>query len=78
MSIYVNCPNCGQRPIEEFTYGEVPTIPEVLHDPAERDIDRAFMHTNPEGPQTERWFHVFGCRRWCTVRRDTRTDEFLQ
>lgn len=78
MSIYINCPNCGPRPVEEFTYGEVPTIPGTIVDPEMRDIDRGFMHTNPEGPQTERWFHAFGCRRWCTVRRDTRTDEFLE
>ena len=25
----------------------------------------------------ERWFHAAGCRRWLTLRRDTRTDEVL-
>ena len=29
------------------------------------------------GPSTERWFHHAGCRRWLTLRRDTRTDEIL-
>ena len=78
MSILIPCPNCGPRPIEEFAYGEIPTVPDSILDSDARDVDRAFMHTNPEGPQTERWFHVFGCRRWCTVRRDTRTDQLLE
>ena len=43
-----------------------------------RDLDRAFMHENAEGPTTERWFHASGCRRWVTVRRDTTTDEVLE
>jgi sarcosine oxidase subunit delta len=78
MSLRINCPNCGSRPIEEYIYGEVPVVPEALSDPDERDLDRAFMRNNPEGPQTERWFHVYGCRRWLTVKRDTRTDEVLE
>ena len=36
-----------------------------------------FLLTNPEGPVVERWFHAQGCRRWVTVRRDTRTDAIL-
>jgi heterotetrameric sarcosine oxidase delta subunit len=77
MSIQIVCPTCGQRPIEEFVYGEIPTTPDEITDVDARDLDRAFMRANPEGPQTERWFHVFGCRRWVTVRRDTRTDVVL-
>jgi sarcosine oxidase subunit delta len=77
MSIVLPCPNCGPRPIEEFEYGETPVVPESITNADERDLDRAFMRNNPEGPQTERWFHTFGCRRWLTLRRDTRTDEVL-
>jgi sarcosine oxidase subunit delta len=77
MSIQITCPTCGRRPIEEFVYGEIPVVPESIVDADERDLDRAFMRANPEGPQTERWFHLYGCRRWLTVRRDTRTDELL-
>ena len=77
MSIQIDCPNCGRRPIEEFLYGEVPVVPESIVDPAERNLDRSFMMSNPEGPAVERWFHVYGCRRWLTVRRDTRTDRIL-
>ena len=35
------------------------------------------MLDNADGPTTERWFHEAGCRRWHTIRRDTRTDEIL-
>ncbi len=77
MSLVIPCPNCGSRPVEEFVYGEVPLVPESITDPDARDLDRAFMHGNPEGPVVERWFHAAGCRRWTTVRRDTRTDQVL-
>jgi sarcosine oxidase subunit delta len=75
--LFLICPNCGRRSIEEFCYGEIPTVPEGITDPAVRDLDRGFIRTNPEGETTERWFHEFGCRRWFTVRRDTRTDRVL-
>ena len=68
-------PHCGVRAIEEFVYGELPEPPAALVDPDARDVDRAFMHANTEGLVTERWFHAFGCRRWVTIRRDTRTNE---
>ena len=74
MSLKLTCPHCGTRPIEEFTYGEIPQVPDHLTDPDERDIDRAFMLANPEGKTTEAWFHVYGCRRWLKLTRDTRLD----
>ena len=77
MSMQITCPTCGRRPVEEFVYGEIPATPESIVDEDQRDLDRAFMRANPEGPQTERWFHLYGCRRWLTVRRDTRTDQLL-
>lgn len=77
MSLTLPCPNCGPRPVEEFVYGEIPTVPDSIIDADAVDLDRAFMRTNPEGVQTERWFHVFGCRRWLTLKRDTRTDEVV-
>lgn len=71
------CPHCGVRPIEEFLYGEITATPDALTDADARDVDRGFMHDNVEGIVAERWFHAFGCRRWTSVRRDTRTDEFM-
>ena len=72
MSIRIDCSNCGRRPIEEFIYGEIPEVPASIVDADARNLDRVFMLGNPEGATTERWFHVLGCRRWLTLRRDTR------
>jgi heterotetrameric sarcosine oxidase delta subunit len=77
MNIFLPCPTCGKRPIQEFIYGEIPTPPEHLSGDA-LDLDRAFMRTNPEGISTERWFHVYGCRRWLTLKRDTRDNRILE
>jgi heterotetrameric sarcosine oxidase delta subunit len=78
MSLRLPCPHCGHRPVEEFVHGEVPAVPESITDPDARDLDRAFMRDNAEGAITERWFHALGCRRWMTLRRDTRYDEVLR
>ena len=77
MSINIPCPHCGLRPVEEFVYGEIPAVPEAITGDDARDLDRAFMLMNPEGVQTEAWFHSYGCRRWLKIRRDTRTDEIV-
>jgi len=71
----IRCPHCGVRAVEEFVYGEIPDVPDTVADEDARDLDRAFMHTNAEGLVTERWFHAFGCRRWLTIARDTRTND---
>jgi len=77
MSLKITCPNCGSRPLQEFVYGEILAVPESITDPEQQDVDRAFMHNNPEGPTTERWFHTYGCRRWLTVERDTSEDVII-
>ncbi len=75
MNIRIVCPHCGLRPIQEFIYGEIPVVPETITDADARDLDRSFMRANPEGVQTERWFHTYGCRRWLTLKRDTRDNK---
>lgn len=77
MSMRISCPNCGVRQVQEFVFGEILTPPEGLSGEA-RNFDRAFLRTNPEGMTVERWFHSYGCRRWFTVERDTRTDRVAQ
>ncbi len=77
MSIRITCEHCGTRPLEEYVYGEVLDVPATIADPAERNLDRAFNHTNPEGPVPEAWFHLYGCRRWITIVRDTATDRIV-
>ncbi len=75
MSLMMRCPHCGLRTIEEFVYGEIPVVPESITDPIQRDVDFAYMKANPRGWTRERWFHVFGCRRWLTVERNTVTNQ---
>ena len=72
MGLIVPCPTCGPRPHAEFAFGGE-LRPIEAEDP-DGDFDRVFLRENVDGVQVERWFHLFGCRRWLTVRRDTRTD----
>lgn len=76
--LWITCPLCGDRPVEEFRFGgELPTVPEHVTDPDERDLDYVWFFDNLKGPTVERWFHHAGCRRWTTIRRDTVTDQIL-
>ena len=77
--LWLDCPRCGRRPIDEFTFGgERRPVPDSIADPDERDFDEVWVFENPDGVATERWFHAFGCRRWLTVRRDTSTDTVVE
>ncbi len=77
--LWLTCPNCGRRPIDEFGFGgEFPVVPERITDPDARDVDYVWMYDNVAGVTTERWFHHAGCRRWQTVHRDTTTDEVME
>ena len=76
--LWIPCPTCGRRPVEEFRFGgELPAVPERITDPAERDVDYVWFFNNVDGPSVERWFHHGGCRRWLTLHRDTRSDTVL-
>jgi len=76
--LWITCPTCGERPISEYRFGgELPHVPDSITDPGERNVDWVWMHDNIDGITAERWFHVAGCRRWLTLRRDTRTDRVV-
>lgn len=73
--LWITCTTCGRRPVEEYGFGgELRGVAEGITDPAQRDVDYAWMYDNVNGVTTERWFHQAGCRRWLTLRRDTATD----
>lgn len=75
---WLNCSNCGRRPIEKFSFGgERPNVPERITDPLARDVDYSWMHDNLDGVTTERWLHAAACRRWLTVRRNTTVDAVM-
>jgi heterotetrameric sarcosine oxidase delta subunit len=73
--LWLTCPRCGPRPIDEFAFGgERRPVPDWIEGDDARNFDEVWMFENPDGVTTERWFHGAGCRRWLTVRRDTSTD----
>jgi heterotetrameric sarcosine oxidase delta subunit len=76
MGFEIECPACGRRSYHEFTLGGElrPYDPEAR---GERSYEQTWLRANAGGEQAERWFDAAGCRRWLTVRRDTRTNEVL-
>jgi heterotetrameric sarcosine oxidase delta subunit len=76
--LWLTCPTCGHRSIEEFRFGgEPPAYAPSLTDPDAQNVDYVWMFENTRGVETERWFHEAGCRRWFTVERDTVADRFV-
>ena len=76
----IPCPWCGPRDEIEFACGgeahiALPADADALGDAAWGDY--LFMRSNPKGRYRERWVHVYGCRRWFNVLRDTTTERIL-
>jgi heterotetrameric sarcosine oxidase delta subunit len=74
--LLIPCPWCGPRNDAEFTPGGEAHI--VRPDPAVDDAawgEYQYFRKNLKGPQLERWFHAYGCRRWFNLARDTVTHE---
>jgi sarcosine oxidase subunit delta len=65
MSFLIPCPNCGLRQADEFRYGG-------------QVVPASGKDANLPGPQRERWYHRFGCRRWLVAERDVRTNEVMR
>lgn len=72
MALEIPCPICGLRPSTEFSFGG--ELRPIGATDVEEDFARVYLPENPAGAQDERWFHALGCRTWCTVTRDTRTN----
>ena len=76
--LLIPCPWCGLRNQIEFTYGGDATLRRPLPEAGESAwVDYVYMRDNPCGPHEELWWHGSGCRRWFSVRRDTRTHAIL-
>lgn len=69
----IDCPVCGPRNHDEFTYGGNAAVrrPPLDETRAEPFHDYVFIRENPAGPTLEFWHHVLGCRQWLVVERDT-------
>jgi sarcosine oxidase subunit delta len=75
VGLQIPCPHCGLREFSEFGFGG--EVRELESPDAERDFDRVYLNDNAPGPQVERWFHAYGCRRWFEITRDTVTNQIL-
>jgi sarcosine oxidase, subunit delta len=78
--LLIECPYCGPRDQDEFSYGGEahivrPPEPDALSDAEWADY--LFMRSNPKGAYQEQWCHSSGCRRWFNAVRDTVSYEIL-
>lgn len=74
----INCPHCGTRPVEEFTFlGDAKPQRPTSNDPATMDqwFDYVYLRDNPKGAMAEYAHHAGGCRSWLVVKRDTQTHD---
>lgn len=75
LGLRIPCPHCGLREFSEFAFGG--ELRGLESPDPERDFERVYLRDNAPGPQVERWFHAYGCRRWFTITRDTVTNRIL-
>lgn len=70
----ITCPFCGERGNDEFTVLGAAGLARPAPDaPAEAWHDYVHLRDNRAGAHRELWHHVFGCRAWLVVERDTLT-----
>ena len=77
----INCPFCGERALDEFSYlGDADvTRPDPLSPGTEEAFYAyAYERRNVAGPMHELWYHAAGCHAWLVVSRDTRTHEIFE
>lgn len=74
----IDCPYCGPRDQTEFYCGGEARVLRPQPASAASDAEWAdylFYRDNRKGRHAERWLHVYGCRQWFLVIRDTATNE---
>ena len=72
----IPCPFCGTRDHTEFSYeGDATVVYPALDASQEEWFDAVFLRENPRGPHSEVWHHLYGCRSFLIVERDTLTHE---
>lgn len=74
ISVKIECPFCGPRPLVEFSYAGSADVARPASDAPLADWN-AFVHMrdNLYGVSREYWHHSGGCRSVLIVARDTRT-----
>jgi sarcosine oxidase subunit delta len=76
----IQCPFCGERDLSEFSYrGDAGfRRPDAASpDAGLRFFEEVYLRANPAGAHEELWYHLYGCRSWLKVTRNTRTHEIL-
>lgn len=76
----INCPCCGERGIDEFSYYGDATVtrPDLTSPTAMAEfVAYAFERANIPGPHRELWYHAAGCHLWLVVTRNVATHEIL-
>jgi len=74
----IECPWCGVRNEDEFSYGGDATVQRPADDASQDDwYDYVYTRDNPAGRHTEYWHHANGCRAWIVVERDTVTHQIF-
>ncbi len=71
----INCPHCGTRPIEEFTFNGDASPQRPQSQDMNAWYDYIYLRHNPKGRFDEYAHHSSGCRAWLVVTRDTQTHE---
>lgn len=74
----IPCPHCGRRDHAEFSYcGDASLQRPDDAAPFSAWEDYVHLRLNPNGQHRELWQHIFGCRSFLVVERDTRTHEIF-
>lgn len=75
----IPCPWCGPRDLTEFRFGGEAGVLRPRHPEQCSDAQWAeylYYRNNHKGRQLERWVHVYGCRQWFELSRDTLSHDF--
>ena len=77
MSFLLPCPNCGLRPVDEYSYGGEVTVRPTSSQDERALFSYLYIRRNVTGKQREWWFHSSGCREWFQADRDTRDNTVI-
>ena len=65
--LYINCPHCGMRSQNEFSYGGDASVkrPELNKEVSDQEWDDfVYNRKSLRGKHLELWQHISGCRQW--------------
>ena len=75
MSFLLNCPNCGERNVNEFRFGGEVTVRPTPEASENEWTSYLYSRVNTAGVQREWWVHRYVCRKWFLALRDTLTNQ---